>query len=283
VTDLVLATQTVGPGTTFLERVVAARDTGCIGIGLRPKDFEAELAAGSTAADLRAILGDHGVALTELEVLRQWAAGGEGEQRSRASEDEFWQLADALGGRHLMAITDRIAGTLDDAAEKFAGLCDRAAAHGLLVVLEFLPWTEMSDAGIAGEIARRAGRPNGGVLVDTWHHFRGANDPDLIRQLGPELIMAVQFDDATAEPVGDVFEDTTQRRLVPGEGDFDLAGFVALVDEIGVDAPWSVEVLSTELHRHPPTEAARRAIDATRAILAAAREGATGRGRDPAG
>ena len=156
-------------------------------------------------------------------------------------------------------------------AERFAALCDRAAGHGLLVAIEFLPWTGIPDARTAWEIVRRSERPNGGLLVDTWHHFRGACDEAQLRAVPPGRIVAVQLDDADAAS-GLPYEDTLRRRL-PGEGMFDLVGLVRLLDELGVDAPLSVEIISPEHHARPLVEAARRAHDATRAVLARARPG----------
>ena len=42
-------------------------------------------------------------------------------------------------------------------------------------------------------------------------------------------------------------EDTSYRRRLPGEGEFDLVGFLQLLDDRGVTAPISVEILSNEL------------------------------------
>ncbi len=39
-------------------------------------------------------------------------------------------------------------------------------------------------------------------------------------------------------------EDTSYRRRLPGEGEFDLVGFLQLLDDRGVTAPISVEVMS---------------------------------------
>jgi hypothetical protein len=46
--------------------------------------------------------------------------------------------------------------------------------------------------------------------------------------------------------------------------------FVRLLQEIGVRAPISLEVCSTELWAAPATEAATKAADAMRAVLATA-------------
>jgi sugar phosphate isomerase/epimerase len=67
-------------------------------------------------------------------------------------------------------------------------------------------------------------------------------------------------------------EDTTQRRRLPGHGSFDLIGFIRMLDEMGVNAPVSVEILSDEQRSRPLDEAARLAYDTTRAVFDRARE-----------
>ena len=72
--------------------------------------------------------------------------------------------------------------------------------------------------------------------------------------------------------VGNLYEDTTLRRRLPGQGSFDLVGFIKLLDELGIDAPVSVEILSPEQQGYPVTEAARLAHDSSRSVIARARE-----------
>lgn len=82
----------------------------------------------------------------------------------------------------------------------------------------------------------------------------------------------IQFDDADAVRVGGYMEDTTLRRRLPGQGAFDLVGFIQMLDEMGVNAPISVEILSDEQRARPLDEAARLAHDTTRAVFDHARK-----------
>lgn len=272
---LVLSVMT-SPAAGFVERVEAAAAAGYSGLSLRTGDRRRAHDAGLTDADLRAVLQANAVELVEIEGLHRWGIGGADSEAARQHEARLYELVDALGGRHL-SVTGDLDLPHDQVVERFAALCDRAAEHGLSVALEFLPWTEVPDAAAAWRIAEDAGRANGGVLVDTWHHFRGAASDDQIRAIPPDRIVAVQFDDADAEVVGTHLEDTLHRRRIPGEGDFDLVGFVRMVLAHGVRAPLSVEVISDDVHSMPIAEAAARTAEATRAVLAAALDpGATG-------
>jgi sugar phosphate isomerase/epimerase len=225
-----------------------------------------------TAAQMRRIADDHGIVVAEIEWLVDWWCDGERGTASRESEERMYEAADALGTRHfsISGIPHGEHPAPAQVAEKFAALCERADEHDLLIGIEFFPGSETRDAAAAWNIARYAGA-NGGVLADTWHYFRGAADPEQLWAIPPERIVAIQFDDADAEIVGTLFEDTLLRRRLPGEGSFNLAGFVRLLDEIGVQAPISVEILSPEHQSLTVAEAARRAHDTSRAVIAQAR------------
>ncbi|MBP1686598.1 MAG: Xylose isomerase domain protein barrel [Deltaproteobacteria bacterium] len=258
----------------FAERVAAAAAAGFAAIGFQPADYAMCRAAGLSDGDMQRILADHGIRIAELEFLFDWAHGGERGAAARKLEDEFYRLADVFQSRHLNVGDLGLGGPLDPlpaVAERFAAVCDRAAQHGLQVAIEFLPWTPIPDAATAWAIARTAGHVNGGLLVDAWHYFRGAADPAVLRAIPAERIIAVQLDDADTMVVGDLAEDTCLRRRLPGDGSFDLVGFIRLLDAMGVQTPLSVEILSTDQWALPVHAAARAAFDTTRAVLAEAR------------
>jgi sugar phosphate isomerase/epimerase len=93
----------------------------------------------------------------------------------------------------------------------------------------------------------------------------------MLRAIPAEAILTVQFNDGPRQRVDpDYYTDCTRHRNVPGDGDFDLAGFLRVVDEMGVRLPLSVEVMSVDLQSRPAGEVARRLAEATRAVAAAA-------------
>jgi sugar phosphate isomerase/epimerase len=273
--DLVLCAGTI-PGASFRERVEAAADAGFAGISLFPQDYQRARAEGLRDADMRALLADRGIAVAELDPLMSWLPGadlaadasGEGEAFFRTTEAEFYAMADALGARSLNAVlyTDR-APSASEIADAFAALCDRAAEHGLLVHLEFLPWTPIADVRAALEIVELADRKNGGVMLDTWHHFRSGAANEELRRVPGERILAVQLNDAPREPEANPVEETLHRRLLPGDGAIDLVEIVEALRASRSPAPLGVEIFSDELAKLPPAEAAQRAARAARAVL----------------
>jgi sugar phosphate isomerase/epimerase len=279
--SLILANGSLGP-VSFPERVAAAASGGFDGIGLSVWEYARLEDDGYDAAAMRETLNRHGIRLVELEVFLGFAVSGEVAETEpipglrytdKVTEARLFEMADIFGARHLQAVGTFGSDVLEaDAAEAFARLCDRAAEHGLLVALEFVPGTNVPDAAVARRIVDDANRRNGGICVDAWHHFRGRADDDLLIALRPEQVVMIQLDDGPRVPRDpDFLIDTMRYRQPPGAGEFDLAHFLHLLWQSGVDAPISVEVLSSELSAHPAEDVAKLLGDGTRDVIAAAR------------
>jgi sugar phosphate isomerase/epimerase len=269
--ELVLSHFSLGRYVDFEARVAAAADAGYVGIGLWFGDYNRLRAEGRNDADLRAVLDHHGLRVREYEALRGWAGSDEVLATSQEHEATIFQMADALGPGGKFQVLGPYPGSLDQAAEALAGLADRAAEHGLTAAIEYLPeMTNIPDAATADELARRAGRPNVGLCVDSWHHFRGADDLAMLAAVPAERVVVVQLNDGPRVRVHpDYYRDCTEARLAPGEGDFDLRSFVRTLDGMGVTGPYSVEVLSSDLlAREGPAEIAAHLARCTRAVLA---------------
>ena len=151
--------------------------------------------------------------------------------------------------------------------ERFAGFCDRAAGFGAQVHLEFMPMSAVADLGAAWRIVRDADRPNGGILLDTWHFFRSNSDMALLEQVPGDRILGVQVADAPAEPTMSVVKETFNRML-PGDGELDLTGVLRILHRTGGLRWVGPEVISPVLAGRAPAEAARLACDRVRDLVA---------------
>ena len=108
-------------------------------------------------------------------------------------------------------------------------------------------------------------RPNGGLLVDTWHVARGGMNFDEIAKLPLELIKSIELDDASHAIVESLLNDSTHHRKLCGEGDLDVPAFIQQVVNVGYRGPWGVELISAQLRKLPLDVAAKRAFDTTMA------------------
>jgi sugar phosphate isomerase/epimerase len=278
--DLVLCSGTA-QRVPLLERLAPARAAGYAAVSIQPHEHASLRAAGTSDAELCSRIADAGLRVAELDAITTWLPGHappdafptELAQRLRGyTPDRLVPLAASLGARSLTVVEFYGATVgLDEAAEAYAGICDLAAEHGLLVHLEFLPWAGIPDLRSGAEIVRRAGRSNGGLLIDSWHLFRSGSTLEELARIPGACVLGVQLNDAPERAEADLSDETQHRRLLPGQGSFDLVGLVRTLDRIGSRAPLGVEVFSDALAAQPIDAIARRSADATREILARAR------------
>jgi sugar phosphate isomerase/epimerase len=251
----------------FDARVRAAASAGYAGIGLYAQAYGRMREAGRTATELASLVAEHGLALAEVETARGWwQTVGPHADECALVEELAYELADAAGVRYLQVIGPYEC-AFEQAVHQFGQLCDRAAVHGLLVGIEWLPYTNIANASDAQAMVEAVGRDNAGYCADIWHHERGANDLAMI----PARIFAVQMNDGPSERVHDDYKtDCLASRVPPGEGTFDSIGFVRTLIDMGVNAPISLEVCSDELWEGPVKDAATASAGAMRRLLSRA-------------
>ena len=269
--SLVLCAGTI-PRASFRERVAAARAGGFDGISLRLGDYARARAEGLSDADIRTMLAGEGVAVGEIEALTAWRPGI-APLRPEHTEARVLAVAEATRARSISVVEGPgVPLPVDVAAEAFAALCDRAAGRGLLVQVEFWPGSSL-DLATAAAMVTRAARPNGGLLLDTWHLARTRDGTAMLESIPGDRIGGVQVSDSPPvdEPEPDYLAAALTRRLVPGEGALDLVGLLRLLDARGCRAPIGVEICSARLAGESPDAVARRAGDAMRTLRAAAR------------
>jgi sugar phosphate isomerase/epimerase len=265
--DLVVTGSTLG-NPPFETLVRAAAEGGFKGLSLWPREsYFSAREAGFSDADLRTMLDDHGVVVNDVDALMLWLGAGEAPLPG-PPEDKLFEAGEALGARLLnVVMMSPGPASVELMAERFAGVADRAAEHGLRAHLEFVPFMAVPDATTAWRVVELAGRPNTGIMVDSWHCFRGATTEADLRAIPGDRVLGVQLNDAPAEPMENPIEETLHHRLLPGEGAIDLAGLVGLLRERGCPAPFTAEVFSDDLIASgTPFEIARRVGDAMRAL-----------------
>jgi sugar phosphate isomerase/epimerase len=276
--DLVLCSGTLARRCGFADRLEAAAAAQFRGISLWGRDYELARSEGLTDSDMRSMLADAGLSVAELDPAWWWPPGASDLRLPAELDDqnifgfretEMFAIADALGARSLNAV-DAFGGrfTREEVTDAFAHLCLRAAEHGLLVQLEFLPWSKIPDLRAAWEIVRNADQPNGGITVDAWHYFRSGSDDGLLDAIPGSRILGIQLCDAPLEPEPDPVRSTLHERLLPGEGELDLGSLLVSLRRTGCRAPIGIEVFSDALHELSTVEIALRAGAALRAILA---------------
>ena len=215
---------------------------------------------------MRDLLESHGLTL-ELEFLVGWHAEGEELAAAETAFQDLLQAAAELGARHIKVGPDMQAREwpLEHMGLRFAGLCRRAAAHGVGVVLEPMPWSNVADLGTARALVEGAGEANGGLLIDIWHMARGGIPYSEIAALPAGIIHHVELDDADREVRGTLLEDTLNHRRFCGEGALDVPAFLRAVAAQGYRGQYGIEIISAAQRERPFRDVARDAISTAQA------------------
>lgn len=259
------------------ERIAAITAAGFAGMGTQPADYlHARDAHGDRA--LHALLDEHGIGVVEIDgfPVRYGDDSEELRRRKEVLEDAVMACADAFAARHTvyaLVPPGGVLGPLENLAEDLARACDRAAAHELIVSVEYVPWGEpINDAAKAWELVKLVDRANCGVHVDFWHHHAGADDRAVLEAVPGDKVTSLHLTDGIhdlGEP--DPLRRTQRQRKLPGDGTFPLADTITTLDAMGVHAPFTVEVVTLEHLRDPPADYARLAYTTSRRALELAR------------
>lgn len=146
---------------------------------------------------------------------------------------------------------------LSDALGEFAL---RARRHGLLTAFEFMPISSVPDLAAGWRIVQPLASAGVGLTFDTWHYFRSRPDPMLLATIPAERILEVQLADAMVALRGaNLTEDLLRFRMLPGEGEFDIAGVVQILKRMGAWRSVGPEVFADAMDALTTAEAARRA------------------------
>ena len=219
--------------------------------------------------ELEHALDECNMALANIETLRGWASPSTPSEKCLMQENMVWEITKRFQCRYVQVIGD-YTGSIEEAAQGFGSLCDRASEYGLLVGLEPVPeMTNIDSLSVGVEIIERADRENGGICFDSWHLTRSTNQISDIARIPGGKIFATQWNDGSlTKTFDDYYTDTLSTRVPPGDGEFQLIAMMEAVQKNDSQAPIGLEVPSTELWAAPIEEAAEAAMSGMRGLLA---------------
>ncbi|ERL46152.1 domain containing protein [Candidatus Micropelagos thuwalensis] len=156
----------------------------------------------------------------------------------------------------------------DDARreDNFLIFTEMAQQHGLKVVVEFFPGSQIMSLADALTLVSLADRPyEVGVNVDLLHLMRSGSTLEDLRAAPDAAILYAQICDAPLEPhLSREVEASAQRCLI-GEGDFDVAGFMAALPshcQMSVEIPREDAILGGQ----SVTQRAQQAVKSVKQI-----------------
>lgn len=253
----------------WADRCAEASKVGFSGLGLWHADLQHVLETRSLR-ELKQVFDDNGLRHLELEFLMDWFLDEDDERR--AASNEIWELllraAAELDAHHVkVGNIPGVAAEISQLTERFGELCAEAAQRtDAKIVYEFMPFdVNVNSLDTVLQVVGGAGAENGGIAIDTWHMSKLGIAPDDLRRIPIEYLSWVELSDGRLDDMDDPVDETVNHRALPGEGEFDVRGYVEVCRDHGYPGPWGVEVLSEELRNNPIDVIFRRAYETTAA------------------
>ncbi len=248
-----------------------AGELGCVGISTGLTALPSAMVPGGAlypdwslktdaalVCEVKAALRDTGVEIALGEGFRVRA---DGDVRDRAAGLDL--MAD-LGARRINAVSmeDDLARTYD----QLGHLADMVIARGMAFTIEFAAPNAINTLAGALAAVEQVGRGRATIMVDAMHFFRSGATVAELAALDPALIGYAQLCDApmTAPDELTYMQEAMFGRMVPGEGEFPLADWLAALP---ADVPVSLEVPNlAALRGGSPRDHAARVVAAARSL-----------------
>lgn len=256
---------TVSLSGTLPEKLEAIAAAGFDGVEIFENDL---LYYDGSPREVRQICTDLGLAITLFQPFRDF----EGCRRDRLARnleraERKFDLMHELGTDLVLVCSNASADCVGDERillDDLSLLAEHAGRRGLRIGYEALAWgRHVNTWQQVWNLVRQVDHPSLGVLLDSFHTLSLKGDPNAIAEIPGDKIFFVQMADAPILAM-DVLEWSRHFRCFPGQGEFDLAGFLAPIIKSGYTGPLSLEIFNDGF-RAAPTRA--NAADGLRSLL----------------
>lgn len=140
------------------------------------------------------------------------------------------------------------------AVRRIGDACDLASEYGLRIGLEPIGKADYLNApSSVYPLIQEIGATNLFLTIDIFHFYTAGCATDDLRDIPGRAISLVHVDDAPDLPLSDLDDS---KRLLPGDGSMEVAGFLGVLGKIGFDGALSVELFNRDLWTRDSLEVA---------------------------
>jgi sugar phosphate isomerase/epimerase len=225
----------------FEERVKSLAKAGFVGMSFWHTDL-AKVMETIPLRDIKAMLDDNGLSVFEIEFIEDWFVDGARKAASDERKRFLFDVHAALGSHHIKVGDFRnTPTTMPRLIDAFGELCEEAAEIGAVVGFEFMRSAMIHTLEESLAMVEGASAPNGGLIVDIAHTMALGISNEAVGRIPARHLVSVELNDNVLPSTPGY--DPAARRYC-GEGEFDVAGFIAAARTAGYDGPWAVEVFN---------------------------------------
>jgi sugar phosphate isomerase/epimerase len=212
------------------------------------------------------MLDDRGLAVPTLIYLGGWFDATDADwPRIKAECAQRLEQATQLGAPRVIGCPAMGRADVARGAQHYRELLELPGARAAMEFLGFVEQYNTIESAL--EVVERAGHPDGTVVIDTFHIFRGGGSVEGLAKLRGDQVAVAHFNDTPAQPPRVQQHDAD--RVWPGEGHLDLRRYLTLLTQIGFRGWLSLELFREDLWARDPLEVARTGLDKMRAVVEA--------------
>jgi 4-hydroxyphenylpyruvate dioxygenase len=256
---------TVSLSGSLPEKMEACAAAGFDGFELLENDF---YCFNGTARDVRKMAADLGLQIMLFQPFRDYeGVPRELWKRNLYKFERKLELTNELGVNKILLCSNASPNTIMDddlTIDDLGELADIAAKHHIMVGYEGLSWAKyVTSAHHAWRLINAVNHKNLGIILDSFHTLALGDDPATLSGIPANKIVFIQLADAPRLDMN-ITEWSRHFRCFPGQGELDMASFLAPIIANGYNGVISLEVFNDGFRAAPPKATA---LDAKRSLL----------------
>ncbi|MDX1563956.1 MAG: sugar phosphate isomerase/epimerase [Phycisphaeraceae bacterium] len=238
----------------LMDKIRLCAEAGFDGIELWINDIYEYLGFGGDVCDVEKALSDYGLIVPSVIAIRQWGdfSGWEHQLVLDEAKRRF-ALGARLGAPYIVATPPLERADTDHLPERYRQLLQIGRETGIKPTFEYISFFKsIWSLSQAWQMVQAADDPDATLIVDAFHNWNSESTLEDLAQIPAEKISHYHFDDA--HPDKPPRTQTDPDRVMPGDGQIDLATEIRLLGEIGYSGTVSLELFNAELWARDPKE-----------------------------
>jgi len=212
---------------------------------------------GRTREDLKRLLMDSGICAPSLCPFGGFVLCSEEDYRGRTEDlKHFLEVGDFIGTEYVIICADGLGNvSFEEAKRAYVSRLRRLSSvtskYGIKIALE---WFRELPPAI--DIVKAIDDEHVGLLVDTFHWYRGDGSLENLKKVPSEKLLFVHISDCENLPRKEL---TDKNRLYCGSGIIPLVDVLKILEDKNYNRYLSVEIFREEYWREEPEEISRTA------------------------
>jgi sugar phosphate isomerase/epimerase len=261
-----LNTSTIKPQ-PLLEKIRLVADAGFRGVELWINDIYEYIGQGGEVRDVEKALSDYGLIVPCTIAVRNWGEASELEYHLALDEAKRrLELASRLGSPYLVATPPREPCDTAQLTARYKDLLELGRSAGCKPTFEYISFFGSAfKLSHAWEVVQQVDDADATLIYDSFHTWNSDSSLAELRQIPANRISHWHIDDAHPEMAATT--QTDPNRVMPGDGQIDLAAEIAIMREIGYSGTVSLELFNRELWDQDPVDVLRIGYDRMQQLL----------------